>query len=62
MFSSLPWPASGALEKRGLWDDLNAAFQYLKGDYKKAGERIFTGAWSDMTREMAVSWQRAGLD
>ncbi|GAB0187104.1 cAMP-dependent protein kinase inhibitor alpha [Grus japonensis] len=27
-----------------------AAFQYLKGAYKKAGEGLFTRAWSDRTR------------
>jgi len=26
------------------------AFQYLKGPYKKAGERLFTRACSDSTR------------
>ncbi|KAK4824279.1 hypothetical protein QYF61_012839 [Mycteria americana] len=30
--------------------DLVAAFQYLKGTYKKAGERLFTRACSDRTR------------
>ncbi|KAK4830371.1 hypothetical protein QYF61_010466 [Mycteria americana] len=33
-----------SLEKRRLWGDLIAAFQYLKGDYKKDGERLFTRA------------------
>ncbi|GAB0182250.1 hypothetical protein GRJ2_000690300 [Grus japonensis] len=33
-----------SLEKRGLWEDLIAAFQYLKGAYKKAGEGLFTRA------------------
>ncbi|KAK4830729.1 LOW QUALITY PROTEIN: hypothetical protein QYF61_013179 [Mycteria americana] len=36
-----------SLEKRRLWGDLIAAFQYLKGAYKKAGERLFTRASSD---------------
>jgi len=36
-----------SLEKRRLWGDLIAAFQYLKGAYKKGGERIFTMACSD---------------
>ena len=39
-----------SLEKRRLWGDLRAAFQYLKGAYKKAGEELFTGACSDRTR------------
>ena len=39
-----------SLEKRRLWGDLIAAFQYLKGAYKKAGEGLFTRACSDRTR------------
>ncbi|GAB0190744.1 hypothetical protein GRJ2_001539700 [Grus japonensis] len=39
-----------SLEKRRLWGDLIAAFQYLKEAYKKAGEGLFTRAWSDRTR------------
>ena len=38
-----------SLEKRRLWGDLRAAFQYLKGAYKKSGEGLFTKAWSDRT-------------
>ncbi|GAB0176988.1 hypothetical protein GRJ2_000164000 [Grus japonensis] len=37
-------------EKRRLQGDLMAAFQYLKGAYKKAGEGLFTRACSDRTR------------
>jgi len=39
-----------SLEKRRLREDLTAAFQYLKGAYKKDGEGLFTRAWSDGTR------------
>ncbi|KFP66116.1 hypothetical protein N322_04765, partial [Cariama cristata] len=39
-----------SLEKRRLWEDLIAAFQYLKGAYKKAGEGLFTRACSDRIR------------
>ena len=39
-----------SLEKRRLRGDLVAAFQCLNGAYKKAGEGLFTGAWSDRTR------------
>jgi len=39
-----------SLEKRRLWGDLIAAFHYLKGGYKKAGEGLFTRACSSMTR------------
>ncbi|KAJ7395117.1 hypothetical protein BTVI_157924 [Pitangus sulphuratus] len=37
-------------EKRRLWGDLIAAFQYLKGAYKKAGEQLLTRAYKDRTR------------
>jgi len=33
-----------SLEKSGLWRDLIAAFQYLRGAYKKAVEGLFTKA------------------
>ena len=39
-----------SLEKRSLWGDLIAAFQYLKGAYKQEGERLFTRVDSDRTR------------
>ncbi|KAK4818124.1 hypothetical protein QYF61_006211 [Mycteria americana] len=39
-----------SLEQRRLRGDLLAAFQYLKGAYKKAGEGLFTRACSDRTR------------
>ncbi|KAM9627797.1 uncharacterized protein ACIBXB_017478 [Morphnus guianensis] len=39
-----------SLEKRRLQGDLIAAFQYLAGAYKKAGEGLFTRACSDRTR------------
>ncbi|GAB0188906.1 hypothetical protein GRJ2_001355900 [Grus japonensis] len=39
-----------SLEKRRLQGDLTEAFQYLKGAYRKAGEGLFTRAWSDRTR------------
>ena len=35
-------------EKRRLWEDLIAAFQYLKGAYKQEGDQLFTQ--SDMHR------------
>ncbi|GAB0186503.1 hypothetical protein GRJ2_001115600 [Grus japonensis] len=39
-----------SLEKRRLQEDLIAAYQYLKGAYRKAGEGLFIGEWSDRTR------------
>ncbi|KAK4831436.1 hypothetical protein QYF61_017567, partial [Mycteria americana] len=39
-----------SLEKRRLQGDLTAAFQYLKGACRKAGEGLFTRACSDRTR------------
>jgi len=36
-----------SLEKSRLQGDLVAAFQYLKGAYRKAGEGLFTRAYSD---------------
>jgi len=39
-----------SLEKRKLRRHLTAAFQYVKGTYKKAGEGLFTRVCSDRTR------------
>ncbi|KAK4810519.1 LOW QUALITY PROTEIN: hypothetical protein QYF61_004482, partial [Mycteria americana] len=39
-----------SLEKRRLQGDLLAAFQYLKGAYKKDGERLLTRPCGDRTR------------
>ncbi|KAK4831319.1 hypothetical protein QYF61_016808 [Mycteria americana] len=40
-----------SLEKRRCWGDLIAAFQYLKGVYKKVGDRLFSRVSCDRTRE-----------
>ncbi|KAK4818241.1 hypothetical protein QYF61_009112 [Mycteria americana] len=39
-----------SLEKRRLWGDLIAAFQYLKGAYRKDGDKLFSRACCDRTR------------
>ena len=39
-----------SLEKRRLWGDLTAAFQYVKGACRKAREGLLTRACSDRTR------------
>ncbi|KAK4825012.1 hypothetical protein QYF61_023016 [Mycteria americana] len=41
------------LEKRRLWGDLIATFQYIKGAYKRDGERLFDRACSDRTMDNA---------
>jgi len=38
-----------SLEKRRLWGDLTAAFQYLEGAYEKDGGRLFSRACCDRT-------------
>jgi len=40
-----------SLEKRRLWGHPTAAYQYLKGVYKKSGETFFTRACSGRTRD-----------
>lgn len=40
-----------SLEKRRLWGDLIAAFEYMQGTCNQDGERLFTWADSDRTGE-----------
>ncbi|XP_052629433.1 uncharacterized protein LOC128135032 [Harpia harpyja] len=47
-----------SLEKRRLQGHLTAAFQYLKEAYKKAGEGLFTRAYSDRTRGSGFKLKR----
>ena len=39
-----------SLEKKRLWGDLIAALQYLKGAYRKDGDKLFSRACCDRTR------------
>jgi len=50
-----------SLEKRRLQGHHLAAFQYLKGAYKKAGEGLFTRAWSDRTRGNGFKLKESGF-
>jgi len=40
-----------SLEKRRLWRDLVAAFQYLKGADRKDGDRLYSSACNERTRD-----------
>ncbi|KAK4815657.1 hypothetical protein QYF61_005219 [Mycteria americana] len=53
-----------SLEKRRLWADLIAAFQYLKGAYRKDGDRLYSKACCDRTRSNGFRLRegRFGLD
>jgi len=53
-----------SLEKRRLRGDLTAAFQYLKGAYRKDGEGLYTSVCSDSTRGNGCKLKegRFGLD
>ena len=46
------------LEKRRLWADLRAAFQYLKEGYKKEGDRLFSSICCDRTRKNWLQTRR----
>jgi len=39
-----------SLEKRRQWGDLRAAFQYLKRNYRKEGNRLYSRVCGDRTR------------
>jgi len=44
-----------SLVKRSLWEHLIVAFQYLKGAYKKDGDKFFSRACGDRTRVMVLN-------
>ncbi|PKU37230.1 hypothetical protein llap_12465 [Limosa lapponica baueri] len=51
-----------SLERRRLWGDLIAAFQYLKGAYRRAGEGLFVRKSGDRTRGFKLEEGRFRLD
>ena len=51
-----------SLEKRRLQGDLLAAFQYLKGAYRKHGENLFSRASCNRTRSNAFKLREGKLD
>ena len=50
-----------SLEKRRLWGDLRAAFQYLKGNYRKEGNRLFSRVCGDRTRRKGFKLKEGEL-
>ncbi|PKU47817.1 hypothetical protein llap_1856 [Limosa lapponica baueri] len=48
-----------SLENRRLWGDLTAAFQYLRGAYRKDGKSLFTKACSDRTRSNGFKLEKS---
>jgi len=48
-----------SLEKRRLWVDLVAAFQYSKDGYNKEGDRLFSKVFCDRTKGngFKLRWQ-----
>ena len=45
-----------SLEKKRLQGDLSGAFQYLKGGYRKEGDKLFSRVCSNRTR---LKWFQA---
>jgi len=50
-----------SLEKRRLWGNFIAAFQYLKGAYKKDGEKPFSRACCNRTRGNSFKLKKGRL-
>jgi len=50
-----------SLEKRRLQGDLTAAFQYLKGAYKKDEDKLFSRACCDRTRGNGFKLKEGGF-
>jgi len=49
------------VEKRKLRGDLLAAFQYLKGAYRKDGDRLFSKACCDRTKSKGFKLRKGRL-
>ena len=50
-----------SLKKRGLWGDLIAAFQHLKGAYKQEGRQLFERGDKSRTRGNGVKLKEGRL-
>ena len=50
------------MEKRRLQGDLIAAFQYLKGDYRKAGDGLYVRACSDRMGGNGLNCKKIDVD
>ena len=50
------------LEQRRLWGDLITAFQYLKGTYKKDGDKHLSRACCNRTRASGFKLKQVDLD
>jgi len=50
-----------SLEKRRLWSDLTAAFQYLKGAYKQEGSQLSEEVDNSRTRGNGLKLRREDL-
>jgi len=49
------------MEKRKLWGDLTAAFQFLNGAYRKAGKGLFLRPYSHRMRGNGLKLEEGGF-
>jgi len=50
-----------SLERRRVWGDLIEPIQYLKGAYKKAGDRLFSRACCNRTKGNGFKLEESGF-